>query len=49
LSDTQRQIISLRLEGFTVAEIAAQTQRSKRTVERELQVFRTMLSRQFEP
>ena len=40
----QRQMIRLRIEGYEVAEIAAHTHRSKRTVERVLQDFRTRLS-----
>ncbi len=48
-SEVQRYIISLRLEGFSVAEISEKSQRSKRTVERELQQFRQKLSRYFEP
>ncbi|HMO16111.1 MAG TPA: sigma-70 family RNA polymerase sigma factor [Pirellulaceae bacterium] len=49
LSETQRQIIHLRLEGFSVSEIADQCGRSKRTVERELQNFRKQLCSHFEP
>lgn len=49
LSETQRQIIHLRLEGFSVSEIAEQCGRSKRTVERELQNFRKQLCSYFEP
>lgn len=49
LTSLQRQIVELRLEGFSVAEIATRCQRSKRTVERELQAFRTRLGREFEP
>jgi DNA-directed RNA polymerase specialized sigma24 family protein len=40
---TRRQIIEQRIEGCEVAEIAAKTQRSKRSVERILQEFRTTL------
>jgi RNA polymerase sigma-70 factor (ECF subfamily) len=43
LPPLQRQMITLRIEGYEVAEIAAQTQRSKRTVERVLQAFRRQL------
>jgi RNA polymerase sigma-70 factor, ECF subfamily len=49
LSPIQKQIVALRLESYSVAEIAEQTQRSKRTVERELQSFRKLLSGYFEP
>ena len=45
LPDSQRQIIRLRIEGHEVAQIAGETQRSKRTVERILQKFRAELSR----
>lgn len=40
----QQHMIRLRIEGHEVADIAAQTKRSKRTVERVLQDFRTRLS-----
>ena len=36
----QRQMIELRLEGFTALEIAERTQRCSRTVERILRQFR---------
>ncbi len=49
MAEGQRQIIELRLEGRSVAEIAEACQRSKRTVERELQGFRNTLGRYFEP
>jgi DNA-directed RNA polymerase specialized sigma24 family protein len=39
-----RQMVTLRIEGFEIAEIAARTQRSKRTVERVLQEFRQELA-----
>jgi RNA polymerase sigma-70 factor (ECF subfamily) len=45
LPDYQKQIVVLRIEGYEVAEIAAQVQRSKRTVERVLQEFRRQLGR----
>lgn len=48
-NETQRTIIALRLEGFTVQEIADRCQRSNRTVERELQAFRLRLSEEFAP
>lgn len=44
LPTAQRQMIALRIEGHEVAGIAAQTKRSKRTVERVLQDFRTKLA-----
>ena len=40
----QRRMIELRIEGHEVAEIADQTGRSKRSVERVLQQFRAQLS-----
>ena len=43
LSNAQQQIILLRIDGCQVEEIAAQTGRSKRTVERVLQTFRQRL------
>ncbi len=49
LTSIQKQIVALRLEAYSVAEIAEQTQRSKRTVERELQAFRKLLSGYFDP
>lgn len=49
LSTTQKQIIALRLEGYSVDEVAQKSDRSKRTVERELQNFRKCLSRYFDP
>ncbi len=48
-SATQCQIIESRLEGCSVQEISDRCQRSKRTVERELQAFRIRLSQEFEP
>jgi RNA polymerase sigma-70 factor (ECF subfamily) len=44
LPESNRAIIRLRIEGHEVAEIAAQTGRSRRTVERVLQQFRKKLS-----
>lgn len=44
LSASQQQIVRLRIEGHEVVDIAAQTQRSKRTVERVLQDFRSRLA-----
>lgn len=46
LSDSQRQIVMMRLDGSQVDEIAAQCCRSKRTVERTLQKFRDLLRQQ---
>lgn len=44
LPELSRQIVVLRIEGYEVAEIAARTRRSKRTVERVLQEFRQHLT-----
>lgn len=44
LMPVQREIITDRINGFEVAEIAARVGRSKRTVERTLQRFRQRLS-----
>ncbi|MBL8854069.1 MAG: sigma-70 family RNA polymerase sigma factor [Planctomycetaceae bacterium] len=49
LTPTQRDIINLRLEGYTIAEIGVKAARSKRTVERELQNFRQRLAGYFSP
>jgi RNA polymerase sigma-70 factor (ECF subfamily) len=46
LPPPQRRMIELRIEGHDVAEIAEQTGRSKRSVERVLQDFRKKLSDQ---
>lgn len=43
LPPAQRRIIELRIEGFEVAEIARQSGRAKRSVERVLQEFRNNL------
>jgi RNA polymerase sigma-70 factor (ECF subfamily) len=43
LPEVQQRIITRRIEGSQVEEIAAETGRSKRTVERVLQDFRTRL------
>jgi RNA polymerase sigma-70 factor, ECF subfamily len=40
----QKQMVILRIQGHEVAEIAEQTRRSKRTVERVLQEFRKQLA-----
>jgi RNA polymerase sigma-70 factor (ECF subfamily) len=45
LPDSNRAIIRLRTEGYEVGEIAEATGRSRRTVERVLQDFRSRLSR----
>lgn len=46
LTESQRAMVSLRIEGQEVDAIAQQTGRSKRSVERTLQNFRAELSRQ---
>jgi RNA polymerase sigma-70 factor, ECF subfamily len=46
LTESQRAMVSLRIEGQEVDSIAQQTGRSKRSVERTLQNFREQLSRQ---
>ena len=43
LPASHRKIVELRVEGHEVAEIAAQTGRAKRSVERILQEFRDRL------
>jgi RNA polymerase sigma-70 factor (ECF subfamily) len=43
LPEAHRRMIELRIEGHEVSEIAATVQRSKRSVERELQNFRARL------
>lgn len=45
LPESNRAIIRMRTEGYEVGEIATQTGRSRRTVERVLQDFRARLSR----
>ncbi len=45
LDPSQRAIVEQRIEGYEVAEIAARTERSKRSVERVLQAFRHDLER----
>jgi RNA polymerase sigma-70 factor (ECF subfamily) len=45
LPPAQQEVVRLRIEGYGVAEIAEQTQRAKRTVERTLQSFRARLGR----
>jgi RNA polymerase sigma factor (sigma-70 family) len=44
MTTAQKRIVELRIEGHTVDEIAEQTRRSKRTVERVLQSFREQLA-----
>lgn len=48
VSDSQRQIVLLRIEGHEVQEIADQVGRSKRSVERLLQEFRNRLRESIE-
>jgi RNA polymerase sigma-70 factor (ECF subfamily) len=48
LPESNRAIIRLRTEGYEVSEIARQTGRSHRTVERVLQAFRARLARSSE-
>jgi DNA-directed RNA polymerase specialized sigma24 family protein len=43
--EVNRAIITQRIEGYEVSEIAANVNRSKRTVERVLQDFRTRLGK----
>jgi len=45
LPAANRQIIRLRIEGYDVGEIATRAGRSRRTVERVLQEFRTRLTK----
>lgn len=45
LPESQRAMIRMRIEGHAVDEIAAATQRSKRTVERALMQFRAQLGK----
>ncbi len=47
LSETERKIISFRLQGKSIAEIAADIQRSQRTVRRILQELEELMSREF--
>jgi RNA polymerase sigma-70 factor (ECF subfamily) len=44
LPERNREIVRLRIEGYEVAEVAEQTGRSKRTVERVLQDFRKRMT-----
>lgn len=45
LLEVNRRIVMMRIQGFELAEIASHVHRSKRTVERVLQDFRSRLSR----
>ena len=45
LPTTHRRMVELRMEGHTVEEIAAQTKRAKRTIERLLQQARSKLDK----
>jgi RNA polymerase sigma-70 factor (ECF subfamily) len=45
LPDVHRQIIQLRIEGHRIEDVAGQTKRSQRSVERVLQLFRSRLGR----
>jgi RNA polymerase sigma-70 factor, ECF subfamily len=45
LPQVSRSIVELRIEGYEVAEIAKKTGRSKRTVERNLQDYRSALTK----
>lgn len=45
LPPAHKQMVQLRIEGYEVAEIAARTHRSKRSVERSLQEFREKLAK----
>lgn len=49
LTESQKQIVMLRLDGLQVDEIAERTERSRRTVERTLQKFRELLEQQLQP
>lgn len=44
LTPAQRNIVELRIEGHEISTISQRTERSKRTVERVLQQFRTQLT-----
>ena len=48
LSDTHRRMIEMRIQNFELEEIARETCRSARTVERVLKQFRDRLSRQIQ-
>ena len=49
LGESHRTIVMLRLEGYTIEEIAERSARSRRTVERALHEFRGLLSQYFAP
>ncbi len=44
LPAVQREVVTMRIEGYDVREISERTKRSKRTVERVLQAFRARLN-----
>lgn len=48
LSDSQKEIVTMRMEGAQVDEITQATKRSHRTVERTLQKFRELLQQQIQ-
>ena len=48
LNDSQKEIVTMRMEGAQVDEIAQVTKRSHRTVERTLQKFRELLQKQIQ-
>ena len=48
LNDSQKEIVTMRMEGAQVDEIAQTTKRSHRTVERTLQKFRELLQQQIQ-
>ena len=48
LPESAQSIVRLRIEGYQVSQIALETQRSKRSVERVLQHFRSTLGRHLE-
>jgi DNA-directed RNA polymerase specialized sigma24 family protein len=48
LPPAKQEMIRMRIDGHEVDEIATQTQRSKRTVERTLQEFREQLAKALE-
>ena len=43
MTETQQQIVTLRIDGWQLSQIAKETRRSLRTVERVLQTFRSRL------
>lgn len=45
LTEAEQQVIGLRIQGYTVEEIASQLEKSRRTVERLLQAARDELAR----